>query len=107
MSDNNRNLPSTTVSGLDKPTLDDIGLELRAEARRAEPKPAYLGDRALPPEFERQLAEIERSVEIREKGVEAVGEALLNPQPASDDPVTEIPSGDGSALSTDEAAKRS
>jgi hypothetical protein len=61
---------------LDKFTLDEIAKELRAEYRHAEPKPQYLGDRALPADFERYLAAIERVEQIRAAAVSAVGDAL-------------------------------
>jgi hypothetical protein len=82
-------------SGLDQPTMDQIGEEMRVQYRHSEPKPAYLGDRALPVEFERQLMAIERVEEIRGKGVAAVGDALKSailhqdagePEPSSAQP---------------------
>ena len=73
-----------------KPALDDqiqhhLGDELRAAYNALAPKPAYLGDRGLPPEFEHQLLRMEATLEVREKGIEAVREALAIPEPARDD----------------------
>lgn len=62
--------------GLPKPVLEGLGRELRRIHDQDAPKPAYLGDRALPPDIEHQLVELESAVEIREKGVDAVGKAL-------------------------------
>ena len=72
-----------------KPALDDqiqhhLGDELRAAYNALSPKPAYLGDRALPAEFEHQLLRMEATLEVREKGVEAVREALAIPEPDKD-----------------------
>lgn len=72
---------------LGKPVIDHLGQVLRSEYNRVADKPAYLGDTPLPPEFEHKLLAIEKSEEIREKGVEAVGEALgLNDTAADADP---------------------
>jgi hypothetical protein len=43
------------------------------------PKPAYLGDPALPPEIEEQLLELETRIRARRTGTEAVREALEIP----------------------------
>lgn len=64
-------------AALGKPVIDHLGQVLRSEYNRVAEKPAYFGDDTpLPPEFEHKLLAIEKSEEIREKGVEAVGEAL-------------------------------
>jgi len=72
-----------------KPSLDEdiqhhLGDELRAAYNALAPKPAYLGDRGLPAEFEHQLLRIEATLEVREKGVEAVREALAFLEPDKD-----------------------
>jgi hypothetical protein len=67
---------------LDKTVRDHLGQKLRAAYAVAEDKPAYLGDPALPPELEHKLLEVEKAVEVHEKGIEAVKEALGAPDPA-------------------------
>jgi hypothetical protein len=76
-------------SGPEKPALDDqiqhhLGDELRAAYNALAPKPAYLGDRALPAEFEHQLLRMEATLEVREKGIDAVREALAIPDDPAD-----------------------
>lgn len=68
------------------PSLDEniqhhLGDELRAAYNALAPKPAYLGDRTLPAEFEHQLLRMEATIEVREKGIEAIREALAVPEP--------------------------
>lgn len=62
--------------GLPEPVREHLGQELRAAFNRTAPKPAYLGDPALPPEFEHQLLRLDATLDVREKGVEAVAKAL-------------------------------
>lgn len=65
--------------------LDSIVAEIRAEYRRTESKPRYLGDNNLPQEMELKLMEIARAREIREKAVAALELALHeNPIPKSE-----------------------
>ena len=71
----------------ERPVLDSdiqshLGQELRSTYARVADKPAYLGDPALPPEFEHKLIEVEAAVELREKGIEAVREVLNLPDEA-------------------------
>lgn len=73
-----------------KPSLDHdvqhhLGDELRAAYNALAPRPTYLGDRGLPAEFEHQLLRIEATIEVREKGIEAVREALAIPDPEPDE----------------------
>ena len=61
---------------LDRTVQEHLGQKLRAAYAEVADKPAYLGDPALPPEFEHQLLQVERSEEVHEKAVEAVREVL-------------------------------
>ena len=67
---------------LDRTVQDHLGQKLRAAYAEIAEKPAFLGDTALPPEFEHKLLEVETAEEVREKGVEAVREVLDLPDPA-------------------------
>jgi hypothetical protein len=68
-----------TRAKLDDATLAHLGVELRSFYRATADKPAYLGDRALPPDLENKLVHVETAIEVHEKGVEAVREALSIP----------------------------
>ena len=83
-----RGEPDGPKAGLEKPIRDHLGEVLRAEYNRVADKPAYLGDTPLPPEFEHKLLQIEKSEDIREKGVEAIGEALGVLDPGRDSEAT-------------------
>ena len=67
---------------LPPPVQEHLAQQLRATYQVMAAKPAYLGDPALPPEFERHIERLENRerAEIREKahnlGVEAVEAAL-------------------------------
>ena len=67
---------------LPRPIQEHLGQQLRMRYRQAEDKPAYLGDPALPIEFELLLQRLEASERQRyramahEQGVEAVERAL-------------------------------
>jgi hypothetical protein len=67
---------------LDKAVQDHLGQKLRAAYAEVAEKPAFLGDAALPPEFEHKLLEVETAAQVREKGVEAIREVLDLPDPA-------------------------
>ena len=69
---------------LDRKEQDFLGQKLRAAYAEAEEKPSYLGDPALPPEFEEKVLAVEKSVEVHEKGIEAVRDALGVAEPAHD-----------------------
>jgi hypothetical protein len=71
-----------TRAGLDRTVQDFLGQKLRAAYAEAEGKPAYLGDPALPPQFEEKVLAVEKSAEVHEKGIEAVRDALGVPEPA-------------------------
>jgi hypothetical protein len=83
-------------SSLPRPIQEHLGLQLRTSYNTVTAeKPAYLGDPAVPLEFELQLQRLEASErrKIREKahdrGVEAVAQALnidLGPEEAGSDP---------------------
>lgn len=62
--------------GLDRSTQDFLGQRLRVAFNETGPKPAYLGDPAIPAEFEHQLLRLEGRIEVHEKGVDAVRKAL-------------------------------
>ena len=68
--------PEPPGGGLDRSTQDHLGQTLRTAFNEVAPKPAYLGDPALPPEFEHQLLRLEGRIEVHEKGIEAVRKAL-------------------------------
>jgi hypothetical protein len=69
-------------AGLDRSVQDHLGQKLRAAYAEVEEKPAYLGDPALPPEFEHKVLAIEKSEEVHDKAVEAVRDALGVTEPA-------------------------
>ena len=62
--------------GLVKPIQEHLGQHLRAVYTQIADKPTYLGDPALPSEFEHQLVRLETSLEVRESAVAAVKDAL-------------------------------
>ncbi len=72
--------PPQQGAKLDERTLEHLGQQLRANLDALAEKPSYLGDRALPSEFEHQLLRLEATEEVHEKGVEAVREALGIPE---------------------------
>jgi hypothetical protein len=94
------------AAALDRTVQDHLGQKLRAAYAEVEDKPGYLGDPALPPEFEHQVLAIEKSAEVHEKAVEAVRDALGVSEPAHDKGIEAVrdalgipkpPSGDASA----------
>lgn len=66
---------------LDKSVQDHLGQKLRAAYNELADKPKYLGDPALPPEFDQQLLRMEMTIRTHEEGVEAVKDALADPDP--------------------------
>jgi hypothetical protein len=66
---------------LDRSVQDHLGQKLRAAYNELAGKPRYLGDPALPPEFDQQLLRMEMTLRTHEEGVEAVKEALAEPDP--------------------------
>ena len=69
-------------SALPPPVQEHLAQQLRAAYQMMAEKPAFLGDPALPPEFDRQIAQLEERErsEMRERahnlGIEAVEAAL-------------------------------
>jgi hypothetical protein len=66
---------------LDRSVQDHLGQKLRAAYNELAGKPKYLGDPALPPEFDQQLLRMEMTLRTHQEGVEAVKEALAEPDP--------------------------
>ena len=70
------------ASGLARPLQEHLAQQLRSTYQSLAEKPAFLGDPAVPPEFERHLQRLEavergrQREKIRTKGVEAVKTAL-------------------------------
>ena len=82
-------------AALSRPLQEHLARELRAEYQLVADKPAFLGDPALPVEFEIQLNRLDRRERVHERGVEAVKaaleiedeaepEGLPRPRPAND-----------------------
>ena len=65
---------------LDKSLQEHLGQKLRAAYNEVADRPAYLGDPALPPEFEHQLLRMETTIRTHVEGVEAVRDALAIPE---------------------------
>jgi hypothetical protein len=68
------------IEPLPRDIREHLGRQLRSAYNADAEKPAYLGDPAVPPHFERLIRRIEVSEKVREIGVEAVRQAL---QPAA------------------------
>ena len=62
--------------GLAPPLQEHLGRQLRTAYHAMAEKPAYLGDPAIPPEFDRYVQRLEARERIRNRGVEAVKAAL-------------------------------
>jgi hypothetical protein len=63
-------------SPLPRPLQEHLGQQLRTTYHELAPKPAFLGDPAIPPEFEHHLQRLETREKIHNQGVEAVKAAL-------------------------------
>jgi hypothetical protein len=61
---------------IDKPVQERLGRELRVTYGAIEAKPAFLGDPALPPQFDETVRRLHRSTKAHETGVAAVEKAL-------------------------------
>jgi hypothetical protein len=61
---------------LDKDVQEHLGQHLRAAYYEASERPAYLGDPAVPAEFDPHVRKLEQRDRIHNRGVEAVEEAL-------------------------------
>jgi hypothetical protein len=75
------------VPSLPSDVQNHLGQMLRAEYYERGDKPRFLGDTALPLEFDPYLHRIEqqerslRALHIREQGTKAIAAALLDPRP--------------------------
>lgn len=88
-------VPTSDLPGaaLPRPVQEHLGLQLRTSYNEVmEEKPAYLGDPALPLEFELQLQRLDANErrkfreQAHERGIEAVAQALnLDPDEADPD----------------------
>jgi hypothetical protein len=61
---------------LPRPIQEHIGRQLRSAYNADAQRPAYLGDPAVPPQFERLIRRIELGEKVHELGVAAVADAL-------------------------------
>ncbi len=61
---------------IDRPVQERLGRELRAAYDTTEPKPAFLGDPALPPDFDEPVRRLHQSHKAHQTGVAAVERAL-------------------------------
>lgn len=65
-----------SAAPLPKGVQEHLGRQLRSAYNAKAERPAFLGDPAVPPQFERLIRRIEVSEKVREIGVEAVRQAL-------------------------------
>ena len=73
---------------IDKPVQERLGRELRVTYGAIEAKPAFLGDPALPPQFDEPVRRFQRAQKAHETGVAAVERALADlggPEKPGDD----------------------
>ena len=70
---------AVTTPPLSRPIQEHLGRQLRSAYNDSAPRPAFLGDTNVPPEFERLIRRIEITEKVREVGVEAVRQALDKP----------------------------
>ncbi|HYF56563.1 MAG TPA: hypothetical protein VEA41_20080 [Salinarimonas sp.] len=73
-----------TYAVLDAAARERLGRELRTALDADEAKPAFLGDPALPPDFDEPVRRLHRARKAHETGVAAVERALSGiapPQP--------------------------
>jgi hypothetical protein len=68
--------PSSAAAPLPKNVQEHLGRQLRSTYNAKAERPTFLGDPAVPPQFERLIRRIEVSEKVREIGVEAVRQAL-------------------------------
>ena len=64
-------------AALPRDIQEQIGRRLRTELRQDDAKPSYLGETALPPQFEPLVRKLEASERGQRQGYEAVKAALL------------------------------
>jgi hypothetical protein len=67
--------------GLTRSVQEHLGQQLRTTYHRLADKPDFLGDPALPAEFDPQIERLEARDSIRARGVEAVRTALEESRP--------------------------
>ena len=68
--------PDLSGTALPRPVQEHLAKELRAEYQLVADKPAFLGDPAIPVEFEHHLSRLDRREKAHERGIEAVKAAL-------------------------------
>ncbi len=71
--------PKTEEPGgtpLPRPLQEHLAQQLRAEYQLVADKPAFLGDPAIPPEFDRHIRRLDVQEKAHERGIEAVKAAL-------------------------------
>lgn len=68
--------PEQAEAGLPRPLQEDLGRQLRTAYQALADKPAFLGDPALPPQFDRQIQRLETRERVRRRGLQAVERAL-------------------------------
>ena len=80
--------PPREDAALTREVQDHLGRRLRTALDERTEKPSFLGESALPPEFETQIRRLENRERASQKGVEAVMNAfgldekdVLGPQP--------------------------
>ncbi len=93
------------ASGLARPLQEHLARELRSTYHATEEKPAFLGDPAIPVEFEYQLQRLEAVEKVRHtekvhnQAVEAVKSAL---EEIVEGPLDDEPPGSGQGRGADE-----
>ncbi len=63
-------------TALPRPLQEHLAQQLRAEYQLVADKPAFLGDPAIPPEFDRHIRRLDVQEKAHERGIEAVKAAL-------------------------------
>jgi hypothetical protein len=71
---------------LPKPIQEHLGRQLRSTYNAEADRPAFLGDPAIPPQFERLIRRIAIGEKVHEFGVEAVRQALQPGSAVSEQP---------------------
>ncbi len=76
--DEPRSIPPAAddTPALPRPIQEELARQLRGTYQTVSEKPAYLGDPALPPQFEEPVRKLARSIKAHDEGVEAVRRAL-------------------------------
>ena len=64
-------------TALPRPLQEHLAQQLRAEYQLVADKPAFLGDPAIPPEFDRHIRRLDVQEKAHDLGVEAVKAALV------------------------------